>query len=161
LGRDRDQAAAHHAGLDRDPPSAAKLREYNRMISRFAEAHHARPCLLQILITRNLGQNGRLQLGHDSLRGPGSGEQAGEKAQNRNKNDRQNRFRSRPRDKSGMIVAIGFNPRRARSNALPKMKASTTIGVRKSTPPRTVIRRKWEIAFISSSYRRPISEFLG
>src|ERR1700727_422044 len=62
---------------------------------------------------------------------------------------------------SGMIVAIGFNPRRARSNALPRMKASTTIGVRKSTPPRTVIRRKWEIAFISSSDCRPIAELLG
>src|ERR1700729_3399673 len=51
---DRDRAPAHHAGLDRDPPSAAKLREYNRMISRFAEAHHARACLLQILIRRNV-----------------------------------------------------------------------------------------------------------
>ena len=34
---DRDQAAAHHAGLDRDPPSAAQLREHDRMIAHFKQ----------------------------------------------------------------------------------------------------------------------------
>ena len=59
---DRDHAAAHHAGLDRDPPSAAELREYDRMIGRFTKSHHARACLFQVLIGRNLREHGRLQV---------------------------------------------------------------------------------------------------
>ena len=89
-------------GLDPDPPSAAQLREHDRMISHLAQSHYARAGLLQIFISRNLRQNGRLQLGHDSLRRPGSGEQAGEKTQNRNKDDRHNRFRRRARDESDL-----------------------------------------------------------
>src|SRR5579872_7453375 len=63
-------------------------------------------------------------------------------------------------NRSGMIAAIGFKARRARLNALLKMNASTTIGVRNRTPPSTVIRRKWEIALISSSCCRVVSELL-
>ena len=70
------------------------------MIGHFAESHYACAGLFQIFVSRNLGQHGRLQLGHDSLRRPGSGEQAGEKTQNRNEDDRHNRFRRHPGDQS-------------------------------------------------------------
>jgi hypothetical protein len=55
-------------GLDTDPPGVAEMREHNLVLSSLPEAEHARPGLLQILVTRQLRQYGPLEPEHESLR---------------------------------------------------------------------------------------------
>ena len=51
----------------------------------------------------------------------------------------------------GMSTVSGCNPRRKKSKALLRTTPSTTIGVRKRTPPRIIVPTKRETAFMNLS----------
>jgi hypothetical protein len=62
-------------GLDPDPPGVAEMREHNWVLRSLAEAEHARPRLLQILVARQLREDGPLEPMDEPLRRHGLGEQ--------------------------------------------------------------------------------------
>jgi hypothetical protein len=88
-------------GMDPNPPGAAEMREHHWVLRRLAEAEHARPRLLQILLPRQFRQYGPLEREHESLRRMDLREQAREETQDREQGDRENRRRGRRGGETG------------------------------------------------------------
>ena len=70
-----------------------RLRDWRsrRIIRYLADAEHARVCLLHIFVTRDLGENGRFEFAHDSLRPNRPGEESGEEAGERDQQELEDR----------------------------------------------------------------------
>jgi hypothetical protein len=85
-------------------------------------------------------------------------EQAREETQDREQRDREDRRRGRAEARrSGISAATGLRARLTYWNALARTKASTTIGVRKRTPPRIVVPTKCDRVFKRASCARYVS----
>ena len=86
---DWDEAVSQRFGLKAELPSPFHRHEDHGKVSALGGPQRACTLLLQILLRGNLRKHRRLQCVDDMLRGHGAGEEAGKKAQEGDKHDRE------------------------------------------------------------------------
>ena len=157
FGRNTATRSSQHDRFGPDPPGVAEMRQHDWVLRSLAEAEHARPRLLQILIARQLRQY--------SPSSPSTKRCAEWVWASRPRGNTEWRARGSPGSPRGRRggETIGDERRRVSAPAhkferLAETKASTTMGVRKRTPPRTVVPTKCDSVFIRASTAGSMSD---